>query len=194
MPYTCVAIGQLLPSAGSTAIPGHDQTVRVTATDRPVLSCVDGINGPAYILDRAWNACWWNAKASRFFTSWLDANGVRNLLRYTFLRPEARSLMRDWPARAPCRSRVPSRRDQLCRRSGNTSRRRRVERCQCRFRALLGNAWRLGTKVAARTARPDACSCVPRIAPPDPVLPPKMLVKVLHPLQGTSKPDNSSAT
>ncbi|WP_428670665.1 helix-turn-helix transcriptional regulator [Reyranella sp.] len=65
-----------------------------------VLSCVNGINGPAYILDRAWNACCWNAKASRLFTGWLDANGERNLLRYIFLRPEARSLIRDWPTRA----------------------------------------------------------------------------------------------
>lgn len=66
----------------------------------PVLACVDAINGPAYILDRAWNARRWNAKASRLFTGWLDANGERNLLRYIFLRPEARSLIRDWPTRA----------------------------------------------------------------------------------------------
>ena len=65
-----------------------------------VLACVDAINGPAYILDRRWNARRWNAKASRLFTGWLDANGERNLLRYIFLRPEARSLIRDWPTRA----------------------------------------------------------------------------------------------
>jgi len=53
-----------------------------------VLACVDAINGPAYILDRRWNARRWNAKASRLFTGWLDANGERNLLRYIFLRPE----------------------------------------------------------------------------------------------------------
>jgi transcriptional regulator with XRE-family HTH domain len=66
----------------------------------PVLACVDAINGPAYILDRTWNARRWNAKASRLFIGWLDANGERNLLRYIFLRPEARSLIRDWPTRA----------------------------------------------------------------------------------------------
>ena len=65
-----------------------------------VLACVDAINGPAYILDRTWNARRWNAKASRLFTGWLDANGERNLLRYIFLRSEARSLIRDWPRRA----------------------------------------------------------------------------------------------
>lgn len=65
-----------------------------------VLACVDAINGPAYILDRAWTARRWNARASRLFTGWLDANGERNLLRYVFLRPESRSLIRDWPTRA----------------------------------------------------------------------------------------------
>lgn len=65
-----------------------------------VLAGVDAIKGPAYILDRAWNARRWNRKASRLFTGWLDANGERNLLRYIFLRPEARSLIRDWPTRA----------------------------------------------------------------------------------------------
>jgi transcriptional regulator with XRE-family HTH domain len=65
-----------------------------------VLACVDAINGPAYILDRTWTARRWNAKASRLFTGWLDTNGERNLLRYIFLRSEARSLIRDWPSRA----------------------------------------------------------------------------------------------
>lgn len=54
-----------------------------------VLACVDAINGPAYILDRMWNARRWNRRASRLFTGWLDANGERNLLRYIFLRAEA---------------------------------------------------------------------------------------------------------
>jgi transcriptional regulator with XRE-family HTH domain len=65
-----------------------------------VLSCVDAINGPAYILDRAWNARRWNKKASHLFTGWLDADGERNFLRYIFLRPEARSLIRDCSTRA----------------------------------------------------------------------------------------------
>ena len=30
------------------------------------------------------------------FTGWLDAEGERNLLRYIFLRPEARALIQDW--------------------------------------------------------------------------------------------------
>src|SRR4029434_586802 len=63
---------------------------------RGVLSCVDAIDGPAYILDRTWGARRWNAKASRLFAGWLDADGEKNLLRYIFLRPEARTLILDW--------------------------------------------------------------------------------------------------
>lgn len=65
-----------------------------------VLACVDAIDGPAYILDRAWRARRWNAKASRLFAGWLDADGEKNLLRYIFLRPEARTLIVDWASRA----------------------------------------------------------------------------------------------
>lgn len=65
-----------------------------------VLACVDAIDGPAYILDRTWTARRWNAKASRLFAGWLDDGGEPNLLRYIFLRPEARSLISDWEVRA----------------------------------------------------------------------------------------------
>jgi len=65
-----------------------------------VLACVDAIDGPAYILDRTWSARRWNAKASRLFAGWLDAGGETNLLRYIFLRPEAKTLILDWMARA----------------------------------------------------------------------------------------------
>ncbi|MCF8533749.1 MAG: helix-turn-helix transcriptional regulator [Reyranella sp.] len=73
------------------------------AVDDPpdsVLACVDAIDGPAYILDRTWTARRWNAKASRLFAGWLDVGGEPNLLRYVFLRPEARSLISDWEVRA----------------------------------------------------------------------------------------------
>jgi transcriptional regulator with XRE-family HTH domain len=74
-----------------------------SANDDPpeaVLSCVNAITGPAYVLDRTWSACRWNTRASRLFTGWLDADGERNLLRYIFLRPEPRSLIKDWNSRA----------------------------------------------------------------------------------------------
>lgn len=73
-----------------------------TQDDPPdeILACVDAIDGPAYILDRTWRARRWNAKASRLFAGWLDTDGEKNLLRYIFLRPEARTLILDWPSRA----------------------------------------------------------------------------------------------
>ena len=76
---------------------GHD-----AADDIPVavLSCVDAIAGPAYILDRTWTARRWNAEAARLFCGWLDTDGDRNLLRYIFLHPEARRLICDWEERA----------------------------------------------------------------------------------------------
>ncbi|WP_315766435.1 helix-turn-helix transcriptional regulator [Bradyrhizobium sp. SZCCHNR2009] len=76
---------------------------RADTDDNPpdeMLGCVDAIDGPAYILDRTWTARRWNAKAARLFAGWLDRGGEPNLLRYIFLRPEARSLIVDWDIRA----------------------------------------------------------------------------------------------
>ena len=81
----------------------RDPDIGLDATDDPpeaVLRCVDAIDGPAYILDRWWTARRWNAKATRLFAGWLDDGGEPNLLRYVFIRPEARSLICDWEARA----------------------------------------------------------------------------------------------
>jgi len=66
-------------------------------------SCVAAIAVPAYILDRGWNARAWNAPAERLFVGWLDrpeGNAERNLLRFIFLAPGARSLISDWERRA----------------------------------------------------------------------------------------------
>lgn len=69
-----------------------------------VSSCVAAIDAPAYVLDRTWNAKVWNPAAERLFVGWLDApleeNGMRNLLRFIFLAPGARSLICDWGGRA----------------------------------------------------------------------------------------------
>jgi transcriptional regulator with XRE-family HTH domain len=65
-----------------------------------VLSCVDAIAVPAYVLDREWNALSWNAAAAHLFVGWLDAPGERNLLRFTFCEPRARTLICDWETRA----------------------------------------------------------------------------------------------
>jgi transcriptional regulator with XRE-family HTH domain len=65
-----------------------------------LLACVTAIGSPAYILDRAWTARGWNAKAARLFAGWLDGDNDRNLLRYIFLSPTARTLIRDHDERA----------------------------------------------------------------------------------------------
>ena len=66
----------------------------------PVVASVGAIAAPAYILDRNWNAQAWNTAAQRLFIGWLDQPGDRNLLKFIFLRPGARSLIFDWEQRA----------------------------------------------------------------------------------------------
>jgi transcriptional regulator with XRE-family HTH domain len=61
---------------------------------------VEAVPHPAYGLDRAWDACCWNAAAARLFRGWLDEGCERNLLRYAFLAPAARELLPDWAERA----------------------------------------------------------------------------------------------
>lgn len=84
-------------------VAGKRDPERPSTRDDPpeeILACVDAIDGPAYILDRTWRARRWNAQASLLFAGWLDADGEKNLLRYIFLRPEARTLILDWTSRA----------------------------------------------------------------------------------------------
>jgi transcriptional regulator with XRE-family HTH domain len=75
----------------------HGDTDSVPAA---VLSCVDAIAGPAYVLDREWNALSWNTAAAHLFAGWLDEPEERNLLRFTFCAPRARALICDWETRA----------------------------------------------------------------------------------------------
>jgi transcriptional regulator with XRE-family HTH domain len=63
------------------------------------------IDVPAYIMGRTWDMLAWNTAAASLFTGWLDApfqehEPPRNLLRFVFLRPETRSFLVDWEARA----------------------------------------------------------------------------------------------
>ncbi len=57
------------------------------------------IAGPAYVLDRLWNARACNQAARRLFVGWLDGEEP-NLLRYVFLNPVARRVIPDWRERA----------------------------------------------------------------------------------------------
>ena len=65
-----------------------------------VLASVATIGAPAYVLDRIWTARGWNEAAERLFVGWLDRPGERNLLRFIFLEPAARSLICAWEDRA----------------------------------------------------------------------------------------------
>jgi transcriptional regulator with XRE-family HTH domain len=61
---------------------------------------IAAIDGPAYLLDSTWNARAWNQPAARLFVGWLDGASDRNLLRYVFLSPIARTVIPDWQSRA----------------------------------------------------------------------------------------------
>jgi transcriptional regulator with XRE-family HTH domain len=61
---------------------------------------VEAVGHPAYGLDRFWNACCWNEAAAKLFTGWLSDGCQRNLLRFIFLEPNARVLIRAWEDRA----------------------------------------------------------------------------------------------
>lgn len=68
-----------------------------------VLESVSYISAPSYILDRQWNVLAWNKPAEALFEGWLDikeAPVTPNLLRFTFLAPESKLLIDNWPYRA----------------------------------------------------------------------------------------------
>jgi len=65
-----------------------------------VSALVTALPFPAYGLDRLWNACCWNEDGERLFIGWLGPGEQRNLLRYTFTSPSARTLIPDWEERA----------------------------------------------------------------------------------------------
>jgi transcriptional regulator with XRE-family HTH domain len=74
-----------------------------SAMDAPpaLVAAVNAIAGPAYVLDRMWRARAWNIAAADLFVGWLDgAVQDRNILRYMFLDPMARRLVKDWEERA----------------------------------------------------------------------------------------------
>ncbi len=66
-----------------------------------VMASVHAIHGPAYLLDRQWNALTWNEAAARLFVGWLDGDShERNLLRAMFLSAPLQALVDDWMHRA----------------------------------------------------------------------------------------------
>ena len=78
----------VMPSDVSTDLPA------------PVLALPHLLQVPAYLLDPLWTARAWNAAAAALFTGWLEEGRDKNLLRYVFTAPEAKSLIADWQERA----------------------------------------------------------------------------------------------
>jgi transcriptional regulator with XRE-family HTH domain len=75
------------------------------AMDAPaaLIAAVAAVTAPAYVLDRMWRARAWNPVAAELFVGWLDGGLMqddRNLMRYMFLNPVARTLVVDWEERA----------------------------------------------------------------------------------------------
>ncbi|MDR3475964.1 MAG: helix-turn-helix transcriptional regulator [Devosia sp.] len=91
--------GYLFDLAGK---PDPDAPPETASDDLPeeLAGVVESIAGPAYVLDRAWNAQVWNRPAAHLFVGWLDGAAELNLLRYVFLSPEAPRLIADWETRA----------------------------------------------------------------------------------------------
>lgn len=70
-----------------------------TAAPAELLAVLAAISAPAYLLDRQWRACGWNAAAARLLAPWLESPEPC-LLRFVFLDPAARRFIEDWDNRA----------------------------------------------------------------------------------------------
>jgi transcriptional regulator with XRE-family HTH domain len=106
----------------------------------PSLAALPGlVNAPAYLLDHVWTARAWNAQAAALFGGWLDAEPCdRNLLRYVFLSPAARTLIADWEHRA--RRLAAEFRADFHRRPGDAAMRALVD-ALCRDSAVFADYW-----------------------------------------------------
>ena len=72
-----------------------------TSVAPQVLALPELFQVPAYLLDHQWSACSWNTAAQALFVGWLDQPHTdKNLLRYVFFSPTARTLIGDWSERA----------------------------------------------------------------------------------------------
>lgn len=60
---------------------------------------VDMVPAPAYVIDRLWHAQCWNKAAADLLGPWL-MEAEKNLLRFMFFAPSARSLITDWEERS----------------------------------------------------------------------------------------------
>jgi transcriptional regulator with XRE-family HTH domain len=82
------------------ADPAHP-AVSAAADSRLVGALVRAIGTPAYVLDRHWDAVAWNRSAAELLAPWLSRRAAdRNLLRFVFIAPAARTLIVGWRERA----------------------------------------------------------------------------------------------
>lgn len=79
--------------------PAEPVSIRQPELPASLAATVDGIEHPAYVIDRLLRACHWNAAAAGLLGSWL-IDGDASLLRYMFLDPAARTFVIDWEERA----------------------------------------------------------------------------------------------
>jgi transcriptional regulator with XRE-family HTH domain len=75
------------------------------AATEPLISLLEHIDIPAYIMGRTWDMLAWNPQAAELFTGWLDQPAQaqeppHNLLRFVFQEPQTRRFLVDWEARA----------------------------------------------------------------------------------------------
>jgi transcriptional regulator with XRE-family HTH domain len=89
--YLFELAGKRDPAAGDSA---------VDEVPPALTACMKTIAAPAYVLDRTWTARAWNPRAQRLYAGWLDGAHDRNLLRFIFLSPTARTLIHDHGERA----------------------------------------------------------------------------------------------
>ena len=80
--------------------PEASRSAPLSQAPEAITALVATLSCPAYGLDRAWNACCWNAPAEHLFVGWLGEGRQKNLLRYMFTDPAARDLVPDWEDRA----------------------------------------------------------------------------------------------
>ncbi len=80
--------------------PEAPASIMLVEAPASLLAAIGSIMVPSYGLDRCWNACCWNEAAQTLFTGWLDEGTQKNLLRFVFLDPRAKSLIPDWEIRA----------------------------------------------------------------------------------------------
>ena len=70
------------------------------ADTRLIERLVRAVRTPAYVLDRHWDAVAWNRSAAALLAPWLGSRAAeRNLLRFVFLEPAARTLIVGWRER-----------------------------------------------------------------------------------------------